>query len=42
MIGLLEYNDTVYLIKVHNIVINYWSYAINLFDYMVILPNMLA
>jgi len=41
MIVLLEYNNTVYLIKSYYS-LNSWSYAINLFDYTVILPNMLA
>ena len=41
MIVLLEYNNTVTVYRVI-IVINSWSYAINLFDYTVILRNMLA
>jgi len=41
MIVLLEYNN-LYILSRVIIVINSWSYAINLFDYTVILPNMLA
>ena len=42
MAVLLEYNNNYILSRVHNIVLKSWSYAINLFDYTVILPNMLA
>ena len=41
MIVLLEYNN-LYILSRVIIVINSWSYAINLFDYTVILLNMLA